>query len=132
MKTWASLFIAGWIALQLALPTSYYLGDGDPYDERFAWRMFSPVRMVKCSVALYSGGPDRRRDDLRAQELTMVWRGWMVRGRRSVAEAYLELRGERDRQAGHPRPWNSMDLLCRRPDGSSDQRLSRYDNRCDR
>ena len=41
----------GWlwllVAVQVAIPASYYLRD-DRDDERFAWRMFSPMRMVQC------------------------------------------------------------------------------------
>ena len=37
----ANIFIVAVIASQIWLPLSYYLGD-DPFDERFAWRMFSP------------------------------------------------------------------------------------------
>lgn len=35
--------------IMIALPLRYYLGD-DPYDERFAWRMFSDVRVAHCQT----------------------------------------------------------------------------------
>ena len=40
-------FIGLFLAIQIAVPLSYYLGD-DKLDERFAWRMFSTVRMARC------------------------------------------------------------------------------------
>ncbi len=126
----ASAFIICWLALQLALPLTYYLGAGDPYDERFAWRMFSPTRMTKCRVALFVGGPTQRRNALMGTELHAMWRGWLIRGRSSVADAYLEERCRRQRAAGEATPWASMELTCRRPDQSWDLRMSRQDNRC--
>jgi hypothetical protein len=51
VTTLRNLFIVGWVGLQVALPLSYYLGD-DRFDERFAWRMFSPVRLSECRVKL--------------------------------------------------------------------------------
>ncbi len=130
MKTAASLFIGAWLVLQFALPVSYYVDGGDPLDERFAWRMFSPSRMVRCQADLYSGGPDQRRNDLIKSELTMVWRGWLARGRLVVANEYLATRCRRDRAAGVAAPWASMELTCFRPDGTPDVRLSRHNNGC--
>jgi hypothetical protein len=37
------------VASQLLLPIHYYTRRRDPHDERFAWRMFSPMRMTKCT-----------------------------------------------------------------------------------
>jgi hypothetical protein len=31
------------------LPLHYYLARRDPHDERYAWRMFSPMRMARCT-----------------------------------------------------------------------------------
>ncbi len=46
--TWRGRFILAFVAIQLALPLVYYTVRRDPHDERFAWRMFSPMRMTKC------------------------------------------------------------------------------------
>jgi hypothetical protein len=46
--TWRGRFIAAFVGVQLLLPLHYYIGRRDPHDERFAWRMFSPMRMTKC------------------------------------------------------------------------------------
>ncbi|MCP4810479.1 MAG: hypothetical protein GY913_08645 [Proteobacteria bacterium] len=45
-----AIFIVAVLVVQALLPLRHYLGD-DPYDERFAWRMFSPTRVVRCTVA---------------------------------------------------------------------------------
>ena len=42
------VFIVTWLAVQLTLPLLYYVARRDPHDERFAWRMFSPMRMIQC------------------------------------------------------------------------------------
>jgi hypothetical protein len=44
MKT---VLILSFIAVQVCLPLLYYTRR-DPHDERFAWRMFSPMRMARC------------------------------------------------------------------------------------
>jgi hypothetical protein len=49
-KTWQGRFILAFIAVQLLLPLHYYVVRHDPHDERFAWRMFSPMRMARCST----------------------------------------------------------------------------------
>jgi len=48
LSTWRGRFIAAFLAVQLAVPLAYYTARRDPHDERFAWRMFSPMRMVQC------------------------------------------------------------------------------------
>lgn len=87
-----ALFLA-FVGLQLVVPTSYYLRS-DPFDERFAWRMFSGIRVLDCaSKVLYTragseaaSGPD-----------TTVHGAWfrhLERGRRSVIDRYLAHRCE--------------------------------------
>ena len=46
LATWRGRFIAVFIATQLVLPLRYYVLRDDEHDERFAWRMFSPMRMA--------------------------------------------------------------------------------------
>lgn len=48
-RTWRGRFILAFLAIQLLLPLHYYLLRHDPHDERFAWRMFSPMRMTQCA-----------------------------------------------------------------------------------
>lgn len=46
--TWRGRFILAFLASQLLIPLHYYTVRTDPHDERFAWRMFSPMRMARC------------------------------------------------------------------------------------
>jgi hypothetical protein len=48
LATWRGRFILAFLLLQLALPLHYYVLRDDVHDERWAWRMFSPMRMTKC------------------------------------------------------------------------------------
>lgn len=48
-RTWQGFVILFVVASQLILPIHYYTVRRDPHDERFAWRMFSPMRMTRCA-----------------------------------------------------------------------------------
>jgi hypothetical protein len=48
IKTWQGCVILLVLVSQLLLPLHYYTANRDFHDERFAWRMFSPMRMTKC------------------------------------------------------------------------------------
>jgi hypothetical protein len=51
LSTWHGRIIALVVVGGLLLPLHYYLPTHrDAHDERFAWRMFSPMRMAKCST----------------------------------------------------------------------------------
>jgi len=50
-RSWQGLVIVAVVASQLLLPLHYYAARRDPHDERFAWRMFSPMRMARCTPA---------------------------------------------------------------------------------
>jgi hypothetical protein len=81
--TWRGRFILAWLAAQLALPLLYYTSRHDRHDERFAWRMFSPMRMIKCSPQFVVDGAPI---DL----ATHFHEGWLDlagRGRYAVLEA---------------------------------------------
>ena len=52
-STWRGRFILAFLAVQLVLPLHYYFLRHDPHDERFAWRMFSPMRMTRCSARYF-------------------------------------------------------------------------------
>ena len=49
LATWRGRFIVVFVLVQLLLPLHYYLFRHDPHDERYAWRMFSPMRMTQCA-----------------------------------------------------------------------------------
>jgi len=48
LATWRGRFVLVFVLSQLLIPLRYYVGARDPHDERFAWRMFSPMRMAHC------------------------------------------------------------------------------------
>src|SRR5690606_29688636 len=123
-------FIVLWLVGQLLLPLSYFTWRDDPFDERFAWRMFSPMRLTRCHVELYVGTAERRVRQRIRDDLHNAWLGWLRRGRATVARAYLAHRCEREREAGRADPWVSMALICPLPDGDPEQLLSRDDNAC--
>lgn len=50
-RSWQGIVILLVVASQLLLPLHYYVARRDRHDERFAWRMFSPMRMTRCTPA---------------------------------------------------------------------------------
>ncbi len=83
-------FIAAVLLVNIALPLSYYIGRSDSplarYDERFAWRMFSPVRIARCQVDLYDGETPIQL----TRELHVVWINLLKRARPSVVNRVLD------------------------------------------
>ncbi len=79
--------IAGYLVLQIALPASYYFRD-DPLDERFAWRMFSPVRTVSCQTLLYDESNGRKRRLQLLREVHVAWKGLLERGREHILAGF--------------------------------------------
>ena len=76
------VFIAFVLGVQLLLPLSYYLGERE-YDERFAWRMFSPIRMVRCQVVYVVKGEELSL----SANFHSAWVTLLQRGREGVVEA---------------------------------------------
>lgn len=112
-RTLRNLIIAAFLALQIGLPLSYYLGD-TPHDERFAWRMFSPVRLVTCQVELKDGATGQRIDPY--AEMHVVWFNLMKRGRLPVVEAFAEHWCGDQVAAGRADPDLRVTLSCGAPD----------------
>jgi hypothetical protein len=83
LRTWRGRFILVFVASQLLLPLHYYAGRRDPHDERFAWRMFSPMRMTKCVPTMTIDGA---RVAL-ASQFHEAWLELADRGRFVVVEA---------------------------------------------
>ncbi|MFO0685540.1 MAG: hypothetical protein U0234_26000 [Sandaracinus sp.] len=82
---------AGWMILQIATPLSYYVSD-DVYDERFAWRMFSAVRVQDCDVdARETVNGSERTIDLQTI-LPAPWIALIGRNRPAVLRRYLTYR----------------------------------------
>lgn len=70
-----------YLVVQLAVPAAYY-ARSDRHDERFSWRMFSPMRMTTCQpVARVDGRPVAL-----AAHFHEAWIQLARRGRRSVLE----------------------------------------------
>ncbi len=83
------------VALQVAIPASYYLRDSDLDDESFAWRMFSNVRLRRCEVtaSIQSADGSVRTTPLRGH-LHSSWIHSIERGRGRVVERFLASRCE--------------------------------------
>jgi hypothetical protein len=102
------------LLLQLVVPLSYYLQSGDPYDERFAWRMFSAVRLHSCRTTASESVGDAERAIPLPQTLHQAWVNHLARNRRDVVLAFLTARCEEENVV-------SVELRneCSAPDGST-------------
>jgi len=117
--------VIAFLALQLGLPASYYFTRGDRYDERFAWRMFSPIRMVTCQARFRDG--DRSVDV--GRHLAQVWRTWLKRGHARVARGFGEHYCAEQRRLGGE-PELTVDYRCRLPDGTLDRPIPVSEDLC--
>ena len=112
-QRWSNLFIAGFLALQIAVPASYYLRERSD-DERFSWRMFSTLRLRDCRVKVTefpSTGAAPRPVPIE-QDVHVAWLRLLERMRGSVVDKYLRRRCERE-------SIQRVELVrsCRDPDG---------------
>ena len=82
VRTWPGRLIVVFVVSQLLLPLHYYLGNRDEHDERFAWRMFSPMRMTRCQVSVTREGQPVPLD----KEFHEAWIELARRGRLRVLE----------------------------------------------
>lgn len=95
----ARLGAAAWLAFLVLVPLRYYvLPDHDPYDERFAWRMFSAVRVQRCEVEVTETLLGERRPVRLTTSLPMPWIALVERNRPAVQRGLLRFRcdGETD------------------------------------
>ena len=122
------LVVLAFLGIQLGLPSSYYPGD-DIYDERFAWRMFSPIRMVKCDVAFAETANMERPISLK-REIGLPWINWMKRGHRRVMEGYAAHYCEAAEAEGATASLHSQ-VSCRLPDGEVDHLYSPQEDLCE-
>jgi hypothetical protein len=104
----SNIIISIALLYQVAMPLRYYLGGGGA-DERFSWRMFSTVRMQKCSVRVdeqvdEGGEPQQRPVDL-TQAFQIAWMGMLERNRPQVVDKVLRRRclGKQVRHAHYRR-----------------------------
>lgn len=94
---WSSRFLIVFIAIQLIIPLTYYLRS-DPFDERFAWRMFSAVRMFRCDTVATETIDDRDRPVDMRRAVHRAWFNTLKRNRRAVIHGFLEDRCDRGAQ----------------------------------
>ena len=81
------------VAVQVAIPASYYLVREDEDDERFAWRMFSAIRLKRCDVDAFDAlADDAQRPIALAEALHASWQRSLGRGRRPVVARFLATR----------------------------------------
>ena len=117
------VFLIVFFTMQTWAAASYYWGDY-VWDERFAWRMFSTVRNLKCdfqmwrvseqSGALCPDGSSSRCEQVRlSSEQHMVWVNLMRRGRLSVLDQWAV--HECDQQSEEKGVF--VKLRCQAPDG---------------
>jgi hypothetical protein len=102
-------FIAAFLLVQVLAPLHYYTVRRDRNDERFAWRMFSPTRMLSCEPTfLVDGQP--------AQLYATFHEAWIEIAKRGRF-AVLEAMGARlcEQHAGKE---VRLDLKCRGVDGT--------------
>ena len=85
-NTKALIFIHVFLAIQVLAPLTYYGARADGNDERFAWRMFSSVRMVSCRVEFRTGADEQPVRDLHSV-FHEAWIQLSKRGRLEVIEA---------------------------------------------
>lgn len=114
---------AAFVALQILVPLSYYARE-DRYDERFAWRMFSAIRVGTCDTRA-SETRDRVETPLvLADEIHYAWIEHLGRNRRRVIDRFLESRCAR---AGVTRA--TLVNVCHDAEGERTPDV-RYEHRC--
>lgn len=102
------VFALLYVGVQALLPLRYYLGE-DRYDERFAWRMFSPIRMLRCEAQVQVDGQPL---ELGAQ-FHSAWLALVERGRQDVTDAVV-----RRVCLTHPGQAVTLRYACRESDGA--------------
>lgn len=114
------------VALQVAIPASYYLVREDRDDERFAWRMFSAVRLTRCEVRAWDErGPATTAAIALPAALHASWIRSLERGRHSVIERFLSSRCSGEGVTG-----SALERDCKSPSGEQLPRRS-YRHACD-
>lgn len=94
-KLRTDLLIGAALIFQLVVPATYYLRD-EPYDERFAWRMFSAIRVQGCEVQVLERRGESEVQVNLPQEIHTAWITNLERNRRDVALALLRRRCEEE------------------------------------
>ncbi len=92
---WITIGAVVFLLAQAVIPLRYYFGS-DPYDERFAWRMFSDIRMQQCRVSATetAGGSEHVVPLMRT--IHVAWITTLERNRSAVVRRYLRWRCEQE------------------------------------
>ena len=122
------VLIALFLVIQFALPLHYYLGS-DPYDERFAWRMYSPMRMVKCRASIYEFEDGVRKKIKLSRDVGMPWVKGISRGNLRVLKAYAQRRCAALEAEGRSANLFAS-VRCKLPDGRIDNRADPSEDLC--
>ena len=88
------------LGVQMYFALSYYMGKY-PWDERFAWRMFSTVRSLQCKPQAWiqnhqakQACPHHSQHKCNAvrftQDVHMIWYNLMKRGRKEVIQSWVK------------------------------------------
>ncbi|MFI5306159.1 MAG: hypothetical protein ACHQ53_02335 [Polyangiales bacterium] len=90
-STASNALIALFLLYQIAMPLRYYLGGGGD-DERFSWRMFSTVRMHKCSVRMDEVRDGQTNEVELGRAVQIAWISMLERNRPQVVRKLLRHR----------------------------------------
>lgn len=101
------------LAFQLIVPLTYYVRS-DPYDERFAWRMFSAVRLHRCQTSASETVGEVEQSIALTRVIHRAWVNHLSRNRRDVVHAFLH---RRCREDGVAKVMVQND--CTTPDGAT-------------
>lgn len=122
-RGWRGWLILAFVTIQLVAPLHYYLARDDKHDERFAWRMFSPMRMMACDAP--KGQPMFSVDGAPVRMYETFHEAWVdiaKRGRYVVLEAMA-----RKLCADHPGAQVRLHLECRPLSGKPETIGGGYD-----
>lgn len=90
---WIAAGAGLFLLAQALIPLRYYLGS-DPYDERFAWRMFSDVRLQECGVRATEVANGSERIVPLQRTIHVAWITTLRRNRSAAVRRYLRWRCE--------------------------------------
>jgi len=111
-RGWRGGLIVAFVAVQLLAPLHYYALRRDRNDERFAWRMFSPKRMMTCEPTFLVGGE-------KAKLAGIFHEGWIELAKRGRFAVLEEMGAQLCRD--NPGKDVRLDLQCRHVDGTTDR-----------
>jgi hypothetical protein len=122
-----NLVIVATLMVAIGTPAAYYV-QGDSYDERFAWRMFSGKRAERCAVQVIETRETSGKRTRSALRLTRIihkaWESGLKRLRPDIMEAFFVRRCKEPdvrevklirrckRADGSPKPDDEIQHIC--------------------